>query len=81
MADIFASPCRRVWGRGGSDISESGLVENAGIAAETASKYVSVKKLFLFPVLVAASLNFRCRPMSGYVVSAISESGVVKMWE
>ncbi len=42
----------------GSDISESGIVENVGAAAETASKSISVQKLFLLPVLVAAILNF-----------------------
>jgi hypothetical protein len=45
-----------------------------GLAAETASKYISVQKLFLHPVLVAAILHFRFRPMFGYVVM----SGVVK---
>ena len=64
--------------RVGSAISESGLVENVGVAARTTSKYVSVQKLFQLPVLVAANLNVRCRPMSGHVVSAISESGVVE---
>ncbi len=41
-----------------SAISESGVVENVGVAAETASKSSSVQKLFLLPVLVAAILNF-----------------------
>ncbi len=41
-----------------SAISESGVVEYVGVAAETASKYISVQKLFLLPVLVAAILNF-----------------------
>ena len=65
-------------GHVGSVISESGMVENVGVAAGTASKYISVQKLFLLPVLVAAILNFGCRPMSDHVVSAISESGVVE---
>ena len=78
VADIFGSLCRLMSGRVGSVISESGMVENVGVAAGTASKYISVLKLFLLPVLVAAILNFRCRPMSGHVVSAISVSGVVK---
>ena len=60
---------------------ESGLVENVVIAARTASKYASVQKLFLLSVLVAAILNVRCRPMSGHVVTAISESSVVKNME
>ena len=56
----------------------SGMVENVGAAAGTPSKYISVQKLFLLPVLVAAILNFGCRPVSGHVVSSISESGVVE---
>ncbi len=60
-----------------STISESGVVENVGVAAETALKSVSVQKLFLLPALVAAILKFGCRPMSDHVASAISESGVV----
>ena len=62
----------------GSVIFWSGMVENVGVAAETASKSISVQKLFLLPVLVAAILNFGCRPLSNHVVSAISESGVVE---
>ncbi len=58
-----------------SAISESGVVENVGLAAETASKSISVQKLFLLSVLVAAILNFGCRPTPDYVVGAISESG------
>jgi hypothetical protein len=54
------------------------MVENVGVADGTASKYISVQKLFLLPALVAAILNFRCWPMSCHVVSATSESGVVK---
>ena len=65
-------------GRVGSVISKSGMVENVGVAAETASKSISVQKLFLLPVLVAAILNFGCRPMSDHVVRAISGSGVVE---
>ena len=65
-------------GHGGSVISESGIVENVEVAAGTASKSISVQKLFLLPVLVASVLNFGCRLMSGQVVSAISESGVAK---
>ena len=59
----------------------SGMVENVGAAAGTPSKYISVQNLFLLPVLVAAILNFGCRPVSGHVVSSISdysESGVVE---
>jgi len=34
----------------GSDISESGLVANVGVAVETASPCLSVQALFLLPV-------------------------------
>ncbi len=61
-----------------SAISESGWVENMGVATETALKSISVQKLFLPPVLVAAIVNFGRRPMSGHVVSAISASGVIE---
>ena len=47
VADIFASPCRPRWGRVGSVISELGMVENMGVAAETAWPALSVQKLFL----------------------------------
>ena len=57
------------------------MVENVGVADGTESKYISVQKLLLHPVLVTAILNFGFRPMLGHVVSAISVSGVVKMWE
>ena len=78
VADIFGSRCRPMSGHVGSVISELGMVENVGVAALTASKSISVQKLFLLPVLVAAILNFGCRPVSGHVVSSISESGVVE---
>ncbi len=61
-----------------SAISESGVVENVGAAAETASKSISVQKLFLLPVLVAAIVNFGRRSISRDVVSAISESVMVE---
>ena len=41
-----------------SPISESGVVENIGVAAKTAPKSISVQKVFLLPVLVDAILNF-----------------------
>ena len=56
------------------------LVEHGrkcGVAAETASKSISVQKLFLLPVLMAAILNFGCRPMSDHVAREIPGSGVV----
>ena len=78
MAAILNFGCRPLSDHVVSAISESGVVENVGVAAETALKYVSVQKLFLLQVLVAAILNFGCRPLSNEVVSAISESGVVE---
>ncbi len=36
-----------------SGISESGMVENVGIAAEIASPSLSVQKLFLLPVFIS----------------------------
>ncbi len=62
-----------------SAISESGVVENVGAVAGTASKSISVQKSFLPQVLVTAIFfYFGCRPMSDNVASAISESGVVE---
>ncbi len=46
-------------GNVGSAISESGVVENVGVAAGTASKSISVQTLFLLQVLVAADFEFR----------------------
>jgi hypothetical protein len=65
-------------GRVGSVISESEMVENVGVAAGTASKYISVQTLFLLPVLVAAIFSFTCPSVSGHIVSATSVSGGVK---
>ena len=68
-------------GNVGSVISESGIAENVGVSVGTALKSMSVQKVFILPVLVAAILNFGCRPVSGHVVStssAISKSGVVE---
>ena len=50
-----------------SDTSESGKVENVGVAVKIASSYFSFIKLFPLPVCVAAILISdvdRCRPMS-----------------
>ena len=58
MAAILNSECRLMSDHVVSAISESGVVENVGVAAETASKSISVQKLLLLPVLVAAILNF-----------------------
>ena len=76
VADILGSGCRPMSDRVNSVISESGMVENVGVAAGTALKYISFQKLFLDeqPVFVAAILNFGCRPMSGHYAIAMSES-------
>ena len=65
-------------GNVGSVIFWSGMVENMGVDAEVALKSIFDQKLFLLPVLVAAILNFGCRPLSDHVVRAISESSVVE---
>ena len=41
-----------------SAITESGVVENVGVAAETASKSISVRKLFLLPPLPVLATGF-----------------------
>jgi hypothetical protein len=67
-------------GNVGSDISESGLVTNVGVAFGIASLSVSVQPLFLLPVswpTINHILPSRGRPMSGNVSSDISESGMV----
>ena len=61
-------------------ISESGMVENVGVAAEIAPPSLYVQKLFPLPVRIFDILRSRCRPMSGHVVSGILESGMAKMW-
>ncbi len=40
-----------------SAIAESEVVENVGVAAETASKSISVQKLFLLPVFTSGFLT------------------------
>ncbi len=75
---ILGFSCRPTSGHVVSGISESGMVENVGVAAEIASPSLSVQKLFLLPVCVVAILRFPCRPTSGHVVSSISESGMVE---
>ena len=67
-------------GNVGSDISESGMVTNVGVAVGIASLSVSVHELFLLPVswpTINHILRSRGRPMSGNVGSDISESGMV----
>ena len=75
----------RCWPTSGhvvSDIFESGVAENVGVAAEIASPSPSVQKLFPLPVCVVdipvPDVGSRCRPTSGHVVSGIFESGVVE---
>ena len=63
-------------GNVGSDISESGMVTNVGVAVEIASLSVSVHELFLLPVswpTINHIAHFRGRPMSGNVGSDIFE--------
>jgi len=66
----------------GSAISESGILENVGVAFGIASPALSVQTLFPLPVSTSGSVadiwGFQCRPMSGHVGSGISESGVVE---
>ena len=64
VAAILSSGCRPMSGNVGSVISASSMVENVGVAAETASPALSVQQLFPLPVFVAYILSFRCRPMS-----------------
>ena len=71
--------CRPMSDNVGSVIFWSGMVENVGVAAETASKSISVQKLFLLPVLVAAISNFGCRPMSDHVVMPYLGRALSKM--
>ncbi len=75
---ILRFPCRPTSGHVVSGISESGMVENAGVASEIALPSFSVQKLFLLPVCIIAILRFPCRPTSAHVVSGISESGMVE---
>ncbi len=70
--------CRATLGHVVSGTSESGMVENAGVASEIALPPFSIQTLFLLPVFVIAILRFPCRPTSGHVVSGISESSIVE---
>ncbi len=58
------------------------MVENVWVAVGIASPALSVQKLFPLPVSTSGSvadiLGFQCRPMSGNVGSAISESDIVE---
>jgi len=74
---ILRFPCRPTSGHVVSGISDSCIVENVWVAAEIALPSFSVQKLFLLPACFIAILRFPCRPMSGHVVSGISESSIV----
>ncbi len=82
VADILGFRRPSMSGHVGSDISESGVVENVGVAVGIASLTLALRVLFPPPVstsgFVADILGFRCRPMSGCVGSAISRSGTVE---
>ena len=67
-------------GNVGSDISESGMVANVGVAVGIASLSVFVQKLFLLTVswlTINHISRYRGRQMSVNVGSYISESGMV----
>ncbi len=70
---------RKMSGSVGSVISESGMVENVGVAAGTGLPALSGQKLVPLSVLVSDIQGgcSRCRPMSGRVGSVIYESGIV----
>jgi len=58
------------------------VVENVGVAAETASKSISVQEVISTSGFMAAIFNYvERRPMLGHVSSGISESGWSKMWD
>ena len=61
-----------------SVLSESGMVENVGVAAGTASPALSVQELFPLPVFLAAKLSSGCRPMSDNVGAGMSEPGIAE---
>ena len=65
-----------------SAISESGIVENVGVAVRIASLTLSVRMLFPLSVSTSGSMadisGFRCWSMSGRVGSVFSESGILE---
>ncbi len=61
--------------RVGSAISKLSMIENVGVAVGIALPSVSVQKLFPLPVLWP-TFEF---PMSGFVGSSISKSGMVEI--
>jgi len=68
-------------GNVGSDISNSGMVANVGVAVGIAYPSISVLKLFpfRFPLQVSwPTFAFRCRPMSDNVGSVKLWSGIVE---
>ncbi len=58
--------------------SESGMVENVGMAPGTTSPALSVQELFPLLVSVAAMLSSGCRPMSDNVGAGMFESSIVE---
>ncbi len=60
MADTSGFRCLPMSGRVGSDISESGVVENVGVAVRIASLAVSVQKLFPLPVFTSGFVADIC---------------------
>ncbi len=69
-------------GRVGSDISESGIVENVGVSIGIASLTLAVRVLFPLPVSTSGSVadisGFRRLSMSGHVGRDISKSGIAE---
>ncbi len=81
VADTSGFRCLPMSGRVGSDISESGIVENVGVAVGIALITLAVRVLFPLPVstsgFVADSLGFRCRAVSAVPYLSRARS---KMW-
>ncbi len=70
VADTSGFRCWPLSGRVGSDISESGIVENVGVSVGIASPALSVLKLFPLPVFTSGfHLRFRGR-LVGFPMSA-----------
>ena len=59
-----------------SAISESGVVENVGVAVGIAPKSVSTSGFYFR--FRGRRLSYRCRPMFGNVGSVIFESGMIE---
>jgi len=78
VVDSSGFRCRPMSCNVDSAISESGIVENVGVAFGIGSPALSVQKCFPLPVSASGSVadisGFRCRQMSGNIDSAIFES-------